>query len=102
MLRRAWPAPGASGRPVSRGYVIAAALPDLASGQEILARGPLFLHAGDSSFILAARALAGPRARNAGSVVSITSLPPGIEQMAAEIQRESEKYDHLSRERRAV
>src|SRR2546422_6990446 len=82
--------------------VIARALPDLASGQEILARGPLVLHAADSTFILAARPLAGPRARNAGSVVSITSLPPGIEQMAAEIQRESEKYDHLSRERRAV
>ncbi|MBI1984194.1 MAG: PAS domain-containing protein, partial [Acidobacteria bacterium] len=56
----------------------------------------------ESDLFLAASPVTDEEGNVLGSVVSAARLPTNIGQMAAEIQRESEKYDVLSRERKAV
>jgi len=51
---------------------------------------------------LAARAVEGPGKKPLGTIICATRLPLNIMQTAEEIQRESQKYDELSRERKAV
>ncbi len=55
-----------------------------------------------SEFFWAAAPVAGPQGKTLGTVLSLTYLPINIQRKAAEIQREAEKYDELSRERKAV
>jgi two-component system nitrogen regulation sensor histidine kinase NtrY len=57
---------------------------------------------GDSDLFLAAYPVFGPKGERLGAVVSARHLPTNVKQMADEIQREAQKYDELSRERKAV
>jgi two-component system nitrogen regulation sensor histidine kinase NtrY len=57
---------------------------------------------GDIDLFLAAYPVFGPGGENLGAVVSARRLPTNVKQMADEIQREAQKYDELSRERKAV
>jgi PAS domain S-box-containing protein len=56
----------------------------------------------NTDLFLAASPVAGPRGEYLGTVVSATELPTSIKQRAEEIRAEAQKYDELSRERKAV
>ena len=57
---------------------------------------------GDINLFLAAYPVFGPSGERQGAVVSARRLPTNVKQMADEIRREAQKYDELSRERKAV
>jgi hypothetical protein len=57
---------------------------------------------GDYELFLAAQPLLDSARNRLGTVVSVTRLPLNIMRTSEEIQREAQKYDELSRERKAV
>lgn len=89
---RPWPAPSEIGR----------LFPELAPGE--LSSGGLSTHWRSESLdvFLAASPVEGADGKPIATVVSATRLPTNIRQMAQEIQQEAQKYDELSRERKAV
>jgi PAS domain S-box-containing protein len=81
---------------------IAQAFPQIPSG-ELPAEGiTARWQSAQADLFLAASSVVDEEGNVLGGVVSAARLPTNIRQMAAEIQRESEKYDVLSRERKAV
>jgi PAS domain S-box-containing protein len=59
-------------------------------------------HRDRPDLFLAAAPVVGGENQRLGVVVSVRQLPTNIQQRAEEIQREAQKYDELSRERKAV
>ncbi len=77
------------------------AVPELAIGQTSRSQNPVRLPWPYSAWLVAAEAVEG-QGRRLATVAVISLLPLKVEQLAAEIEREAEKYDALSQERRAV
>lgn len=81
---------------------VAHLFPELASDQVPTEGLPARWRSNNSELFLAARPVEGARGERLGTMVSVTRLPLNIKQIAEEIQREAQKYDELSRERKAV
>jgi PAS domain S-box-containing protein len=81
---------------------VARLFPGLGAGQVPAEGIPARWRSGKADLFLAACPVVGPRGERLGTLVSCKQLPTSIKQMAEEIQREAQKYDELSQERRAV
>ena len=90
------------GEPSPRLSEIEHLFPGIASGQ-VPARGASARwQSPDSDLFLAARRVEAARGTALGSVVTARRLPLRIKKIAEQIQQEAQRYDELSRERRAV
>jgi two-component system nitrogen regulation sensor histidine kinase NtrY len=76
--------------------------PGLASGRLPAEGLPARWRAGSADLFLAACPILGAGSMHLGTLISTKQLPTSIRQMADEIQQEAQKYDELSRERKAV
>jgi two-component system nitrogen regulation sensor histidine kinase NtrY len=97
------------GRPLAQTGLTDSAPPDLASifprfpaGQLPRSGASTRWSNGQRDLFLAAAPAVTSDGHRLGTVVGARQLPTSIKQMAEEIQREAEKYDELSRERRSV
>ena len=81
---------------------VAGVFPQISSGALPAEGISTHWQSGQADLYLAASPVTGDRGTVLGGVVSAARLPTEIGQRAAEIQRESAKYDVLSRERKAV
>lgn len=77
-------------------------LPQIGSGQ--IAEGGAISRSrsANEEIFLAAQRVLDPRGQPLGTVVGITRVPVNIQRVADEIQREAQKYNELSRQRKAV
>jgi len=91
-----------AGQPAPDTSVIYGLLPAIGNGQLSRAGASARWHAAGADTFLAAAPVFNAQGQRFGVVVSARQLPTGIKQMAEEIQQEAQKYDELSRERRAV
>ncbi len=91
-----------AGNPWPEPAEIARAFPQVSSG-ELPSEGiSERWKSGQADLYLAGSPVVDDKGNVLGGIVSAARLPTKIRQMAEEIQRESEKYDVLSRERKAV
>jgi two-component system nitrogen regulation sensor histidine kinase NtrY len=81
---------------------MATSFPQLASGKAAQAIQTARVRSTDSELFLAAGPVNDARGQRLGTVVGVTRVSINIQQRADEIQREADKYDALSRERKAV
>lgn len=87
-----WPGPLEVGR----------LFPELNTGRVPADGIPARWRSDKGDLFLAACPILGAQGERLGTLISSKQLPTGIKQMAEDIQREAQKYDELSRERRAV
>ena len=90
------------GNPGPGSAEVARLLPELASGRLPAEGASARWHSANADLFLAACPVVGADGQRLGTVVSGTQLSTSIKQMAEEIQQETQKYDALSRERKAV
>jgi PAS domain S-box-containing protein len=76
--------------------------PELALGRLPASGASTRWRSANADLFLAACPVVGAEGQRLGTVVSSMPLPTSIKQMAEEIQQETQKYDVLSRERKAV
>lgn len=76
-------------------------LPWLEAARGNVPAAPVRFRAGKLVFFLAARNV-GPPKMPVGSIVTVARLPESIASAAADIQREADKYDELSRDQKIV
>ncbi len=88
----AWPGP----------VEIAPLFPQIASGKQPESILTARLRSADSEMFLAAESMKDASGNLLGTVVGVTRVSVNIQQKAEEIQREAQKYDELSRDRKAV
>ena len=88
----AWPGPAQ----------VASLFPQINSGAASAGSATARLRSTDSEMFLAAGSMKGSEDRFLGTVVGITRVPVDIQRVAGEIQSEAQKYEELSRERKAV
>lgn len=81
---------------------VISALPQIASGPMAEAGVSGRLRSANEELFLAARRVAAPGGQSLGTVVGVARLPANIQRVADEIQREAQKYNELSRQRKAV
>ena len=91
-----------AGNPWPRPSEVAPLFPEVISGRVPVECIPARWRSGNADLFLAACPILGARGGRVGTLVSTKQLPTSIKQMAEEIQQEAQKYDELSRERRAV
>ena len=91
-----------TGTPWPGAEEVAALFPDLAGARLPEAGETAQWPRGRRDLFLAARPVAGDSGRVLGSVVVIRRLPLNLREIAGQIQQEAERYDALSRERKAV
>ncbi len=77
-------------------------IPNLRAGNLPIGGASTRWHSQGVELFLAACPIFGMDGQRLGTVVSARQLPTNIRAMAEEIQREAQKYDELSRERKAV
>jgi PAS domain S-box-containing protein len=91
-----------AGNPWPSPSEVAPLFPELGSGRVPPEGIPARWRSGNVDLFLAACPILGAEGKPLGTLVSTKQLPTNIRQMADEIQQEAQKYDELSRERRAV
>jgi len=91
-----------AGEPSPTPAQIAKFYPQLAGAQLPVAGLSGHWRSADFDLFVAAKAVLDPANKRVGAVVSVVRLPLNLTLISEEIQREAQKYDELSRERRAV
>ncbi len=90
------------GPPAPSAGEVLALFPQLATGQVPPWGITAFWQGTSPELVLAARPLAASRGASLGSVVSVRRLPLDVQRTSQQIEQETQRYDALSREQKAV